>query len=205
MASAQWSAELAAIADRLRAIPDVEDVVTGADGNLWIVCAPDGRRADIEGSVRAALIEGGATPDTHFELVIRAAHFQRERVRFDSIRWQECPDNQVQVKVLLEWNGEAFEGEAIGERGHAIETRTAAAATLDALEKAVDSELGVRLTGVKAVRAFDAELLVVSLHREAQRQKLVGIVVIGDDPRRAAALAVLNALNRALGNWLVRS
>lgn len=205
MASAQWSAELAAIADRLRAISDVEDVVTGADGNLWIVCTPEGRRADIENSVRAALLEGGATPDTRFELVIRASHFQRERVRFDSIRTQECPDNQVRVNVVLEWNGESFDGEAIGERGETIEMRTGAAATLDALEKAVDAPLGVRLTGVKQVRAFDAELTVVSLYRiGTPSQKLLGAVLTRDDPHRSAAIAVLNALNRTLGNLLSR-
>jgi hypothetical protein len=136
---------------------------------------------------------------------VRASSLQRERVRFDSIERTEERDNQIGVTVALEWAGQTFRGAARGERGDTIEIRTAAAATVDALEKAVGAPLGIRLIGVKQVRAFDAELIVVSLNREEQRQKLVGIVVIGEDPRRAAALAVLNALNRSLGNRLLRN
>jgi hypothetical protein len=65
--------------------------------------------------------------------------------------------------------------------------------------------LSVRLVGVKQVRAFDAELTVVSLYRVgAPAQKLLGSVLTGTDPHRAAAIAVLNALNRTLGNLLSR-
>jgi hypothetical protein len=47
--------------------------------------------------------------------------------------------------------------------------------------------------------------MVASLYRSGPpRQHLVGAVVVGDDPHRAACIAVLNALNRILGNYLDR-
>lgn len=203
MASApQWTD--AAVQERLRTIPGVEDVVTGADGIIWLVCSPELRRSDVEKAAHEALAELSISPDQHVEIVVRAASLQRERVRFDSIERTETRDNRIRVAVSLEWGGESFLGEASGERGDAIEIRTAAAATIAALEKAVGAPLNLRLIGVKQVRAFDAELAVVSLNREDDHQKLVGIVVVGDNPRRAAALAVLNALNRSLGNRLTR-
>ncbi len=198
----QWTD--AGLHERLRAIPGVEDVVRTGGGDLWLVCSPDFRRRQIELAARDALANAGAA-DTPLELVVRASSLQRERVRFDSIDRVEARDNQINISVVLEWNAETFRGKASGERGDAIEIRTSAAATIDALEKAVGTSLGIRLIGVKQVRAFDAELIVVSLNRVEEGQKLVGIVVIGEDPRRAAALAVLNALNRALGNRLLRT
>ncbi len=194
----------AGLHERLRAIPGVEDLVVTAEGALWLVCSPDARRTSIEPAAREALSEAGAAA-VPIECVVRSATLQRERVRFDRIERIEQRDNQIHVGVFVEWGGETFEGGATGERGDAIEIRTAAGATIDALEKALGSSLDVRLIGVKQVRAFDAELIVVSLNRNEDRQKLVGIVVMGEDPRRAAALAVLNALNRTLGNRLLRA
>jgi len=193
----------AGLHERLRAIPGVEDVVPTAEGALWLVCTPDGRRNAIEPAAREVLAEAGVAA-VPLECVVRAATLQRERVRFDRVERNEQRDNSIHIDVHLEWNGQSFEGNATGERGDAIEIRTAASATIDALEKALGSSLDLRLIGVKQVRAFDAELIVVSLNRNEDRQKLVGIVVMGDDPRRAAALAVLNALNRMLGNRLLR-
>jgi predicted RNase H-like nuclease (RuvC/YqgF family) len=61
------------------------------------------------------------------------------------------------------------------------------------------------LLGVKAVRAFDATVVIVSLAThggESSDQRVVGSVLTEVDPGRAAALAVLNATNRILGNRL---
>lgn len=194
----------AGLHERLREIPGVEDVVPTAEGALWLVCTPDARRTAVEPAARTALADAGVAA-VPIECVIRASTLQRERVRFDRIERVEERDNQIHIKVCLEWGGAIHEGSATGERGLAIEIRTAATATIAALEKALGSSLDVRLIGVKQVRAFDAELIVVSVTRNTDRQKLVGIVVMGEDPRRAAALAVLNALNRTLGNLLLRT
>ena len=84
-----------------------------------------------------------------------------------------------------------------------MELRTISSASLAAIAALVPHDVKVRLAGVKMVRAFDAEMVVVSLYRpDDEPHNLVGAVVSGDDPRRAAATAVLNALNRLLGNYL---
>ena len=81
--------------------------------------------------------------------------------------------------------------------------RTSAAAALQALEQVLGEQLDIKLAGVKQVKAFDAELMVVALYKsKGAPTRLVGSVSVGDNPRRAAAVAVLNALNRLLGNYL---
>ena len=67
----------------------------------------------------------------------------------------------------------------------------------------VQPRLMFELLGVKAVRAFDATVVIVSLSARAeQTTRLVGSCLTEADPARGAALAVLNATNRLLGNYL---
>jgi hypothetical protein len=57
---------------------------------------------------------------------------------------------------------------------------------------------------VKHLRAFDSNLLIVSVSaREEDRlTRLVGCCLAETDTRRGAAMAVLHATNRVLGNYL---
>ena len=76
---------------------------------------------------------------------------------------------------------------------------------VDLGQAVAQSGLGFELLGVKAVRAFDATVVIVSLAAtggEGTDQRVVGSVLTETDPARAAALAVLNATNRILGNRL---
>jgi hypothetical protein len=189
----------------LEALPEVEAVIIDdSGGTIWLICARSAppRLAD---DARTILASHGLDPATiSIEVAIRGERLER-RARFDRIERFESTDRQVRIRAVLEWEGNAYYGDAIGEAGLAIELRTAAAAALDALERLTGQELGVRLVGVKQVRAFDAELTVVSLYRVgASAHKLLGTVLTGPDAHRAAALAVLNALNRHLGNLLSR-
>jgi hypothetical protein len=127
----------------------------------------------------------------------------RQRVRFMDLRRNIQPDQQIAYTVTLEWAGSEYSGSVSGEKGDAVELRTISAAALTAIAALVPHDVKVRLAGVKMVRAFDAEMVVVSLYRpDDEPHNLVGAVVAGDDPRRAAATAVLSALNRLLGNYL---
>ena len=57
------------------------------------------------------------------------------------------------------------------------------------------------LLGVKAVRAFDATVVIVSVAcHNGVAVRLVGSCLRETDLPRGAALAVLNATNRVLGN-----
>ncbi|HUF51042.1 MAG TPA: hypothetical protein VMN60_09430 [Longimicrobiales bacterium] len=135
--------------------------------------------------------------------LFRPEHRDRQRVRFVSVDSATLPDKQIRFTTTLEWSGRLYAGSATGEKGDTIELRTVASSALAAVSEIVSNEIALRLAAVKLVRAFDAEMVVVSLYRpDATPHNLVGAVVAGDDPRRAAATAVLNSLNRLLGNYL---
>jgi predicted AlkP superfamily phosphohydrolase/phosphomutase len=111
---------------------------------------------------------------------------------------------RCRARVVLSWPGSPeFEGVSEGLTSQAGELRCAAEACVLALTKAVKGELKLELLGVKAVRAFDANVVIVSLAVPTmpEGQRLVGCFLTPDaDPSKGAALAVLNATNRILGN-----
>jgi hypothetical protein len=127
-----------------------------------------------------------------------------ERLRFAEFVLDRLPNGRCRAKVGLTWrDSEAFTGESEGLASQAGELRCAAQACVHALGQAVQGGMAFELLGVKAVRAFDATVVIVSLSTSAEGdQRVVGSVLTEDDPARAAALAVLNATNRILGNRL---
>src|SRR6266516_1402488 len=127
-----------------------------------------------------------------------------ERLRFQDFAFQRLASGRCRAKVVLAAaDGRQFSGEAEGVISQAGELRCCADATVRALERVVQPKLGFELLGVKAVRAFDATVVIVSLsaRQEARASRLVGAYLTEDDPPRGAALAVLNATNRILGNF----
>jgi hypothetical protein len=128
-----------------------------------------------------------------------------ERLRFAEFVLDRLPNGRCRAKVGLTWkDSEAFTGESEGLCSQAGELRCAAQACVAALGQAVQGGMAFELLGVKAVRAFDATVVIVSLstNGEGTDQRVVGSVLTEDDAARAAALAVLNATNRILGNRL---
>lgn len=128
---------------------------------------------------------------------------RRERLRFLEFEFSRLPSGRCRSRVLLERQaGESFVGAAEGLGSPAGELRCAAQAAATAIEQAVDNKLSFELLGVKAVRAFDATVVIVSLscHDGAPATRLVGSCLSEHDHQRCAALAVLNATNRLLGN-----
>ncbi len=128
-----------------------------------------------------------------------------ERLRFAEFVLERLPNGRCRARVLLTWQeSNRYEGASEGLTSQAGELRCAAQACVNALAQAVPSGLGFELLGVKAVRAFDATVVIVSLaaQGEGRGQRIVGCVLTDADPSRGAALAVLNATNRLLGNKL---
>lgn len=127
-----------------------------------------------------------------------------ERLRFQEFGFQRLANGRCRARVLLTWSdGRRFEGSSEGVSSQAGELRCCAVAAVQALEQAVQPRLTFELLGVKAVRAFDATVVIVSLSaRTTEATRLVGSCLTEDDPPRGAALAVLNATNRLLGNYL---
>lgn len=131
------------------------------------------------------------------------------RLRFIGFDFERLPNGRCRAKVTLLWDPSSeYVGthEALG--SEAGELRCAAQATLNAIQEAVTGrgDLTCELLGVKSVRAFDTTVLIVSLvaQHEGTSQRLVGSFLAEDRPERGAAVAVLNATNRLLGNIFLR-
>jgi hypothetical protein len=128
-----------------------------------------------------------------------------ERLRFAEFTMDRLANGRCRARVGLTWkDSEQFAGESEGLASQAGELRCAAQACVNALAQAVQGGMGFELLGVKAVRAFDATVVIVSLaaHGEGNGHRVVGSYLTENDAARGAALAVLNATNRILGNRL---
>jgi len=201
MAGDELQVSPAELRTRLEAIHGVDHVIIDADiGEIWLVLRADVDPLAAEAAAREAADGTGFTISAAF----RPEQRERQRVRFVSLdRSPSATEPQVTFTVTLEWRGQEYTGSATGERSEPIELRTVAAAALNAIAALVPGEVVLKLAGVKQVRAFDAELLVVSLYRpDVAPHNLVGAVVVGEDALRTAVLAVLSGLNRLLGNYL---
>ena len=131
--------------------------------------------------------------------------FGEERLRFAEFLLDRLPNGRCRARVGLTWrNTEKFVGESEGLSSQAGELRCAAQACVDALVDAVQGKIRFDLLGVKAVRAFDSTVIIVSLATQSDKggHRVVGSYLTEDDTARGAALAVLNATNRILGNQL---
>jgi hypothetical protein len=126
----------------------------------------------------------------------------RRRVRFVSARVEAPRPGRAHGRVELEWGGQTAVGELEGESGHALELRLAAMATLAALDQVLDGRVKFQMVGIKPFRAFDADVVVALIRSDVDGKSLIGAALAADDPYRAASVAVLNATNRVLGNYL---
>ena len=129
----------------------------------------------------------------------------RERVRFLEFEFSRLPNGRCRARVVLErMVDERFVGVAEGLGSQTGELRCAAEAATDALSHTVPDDLRIELLGVKAVRAFDSTVVIVSLscHNGVPATRLVGSCITVEEVNRSAALAVLNATNRFLGNLI---
>ncbi|HEY4136843.1 MAG TPA: hypothetical protein VGN65_00200 [Casimicrobiaceae bacterium] len=129
---------------------------------------------------------------------------RRERLAFSDFTFSRTPSGQCSAEVALEWDNNMYVGRAIGQSSPLGDFRVASEATLRALEDFVKDAMSFELLGIKHVRAFDSNLLIVSvsLREGSQVTRLVGCYLAETDTRRGAAMAVLNATNRALGNFI---
>ncbi len=121
-----------------------------------------------------------------------------QRVRFVGFALDRFPNGDCRARVSLALGADdPVSGEAQGHGAEAGELRCSAQACLNALT-AVIRGTAFELLGVKAVRAFDSSVVIVSLATTGQERgpRLVGSCLTEDDLPKGAVLAVLNATNR---------
>lgn len=189
---------------RLESVPGVLRAIVEDGGDRVFLICEGAPHPDFESDVREAAVElGVATAALELGFCYTGRPDVQRRVRFAAVEVEHARANAATARVVLQWEGESFEGSAEGEVGGAFEIRTSAQATVHALQRVLDDRLTFQLVGAKALRIFDHDLVAVLLHSpEAPDRRLVGTSLVLDDMHRAAALAVLNATNRLVGSYL---
>lgn len=127
----------------------------------------------------------------------------RGRLRFTGYRFVRTPTGQCTAEVELTWtDGRTMTGRASGQSSPLGDYRIAADAALHAIEGFVAGIVRFEIIGVKAIKAFDANVVIVSIHahRDGPVATLLGCYLAEGDAIKAAAYAVLNATNRMIGN-----
>ena len=125
-----------------------------------------------------------------------------KRLKFISLEFENTSEGR-QAKVILGMQPDlTFIGTADCSEAAGGELRCAALATVDAIHQtAGEADRILELIGARAVKAFDATVVIVSLWARlgGGKRRLVGSYLAEDDKAKGAALAVLNATNRLLG------
>jgi hypothetical protein len=125
------------------------------------------------------------------------------RIKIQSVSY-EREGRRAKARVYLQAENRVLEGTAEGE---AQPHRLVAEATLNALKPLTPASVNIALLQVEETQgeAGRAIVNVVVLWENGEtRQELVGSALMRDDPYRAVAAAVLDALNRPLGRMLDR-
>lgn len=188
----------------LSALPGVERAIEdAASDRVFLICNSAEPEGAIMGAAREAVRAAGLEPGgLELEVAYRSAQPPARRARFAGVEVSRPDPATAAAEVSLEWAGERYTGRAEGEASSAGEMRTTGNATVKALE-AVFADARFTLVGIKAIRIFDTDLVAVLLHSpDARGRGLIGASLVTESIHHAAALAVLNATNRVLGNFL---
>jgi len=126
----------------------------------------------------------------------------RHRLRFEELTHHTDPDGRCRITVVLEWRGHSSQGVIDTLETHQGRVRGSAEAALAAAQAVAGDRVRLALVGVKAVKAFDGWVLVVSVMADADGKsvRLLGASSTEEEAglERASVQAVLNATNRLL-------
>ena len=146
-------------------------------------------------------------PSEHVAIPMTPAKQRSGRLRFAKFTYTRTPAGMGSAEVVLELDRVEFKGKATGQSSAMGDVRISAEAALKALHSFGEGDYRFELLGVKHLRAFDTNLLIVSvLVQQSDRTvRVVGCALAEADIQRGTALAVLNATNRILGDRLETS
>jgi hypothetical protein len=124
------------------------------------------------------------------------------RVLFGGIS-RESMENRVRIRVALNYAGRSFNGEVLGLDTPAARMRSAAAATLQAVDMTCVGRARFEVEHVTVVHAFEREYVLVTVLVSSpflgrRPIPLVGAHPVEVDDESAAAMAALKAVNRTL-------
>jgi hypothetical protein len=193
------------LVESLGKLPGVHRALAEEPGDrIFLICTSSEPGADILAAadelIGASDLQPGAVK---LQLLYPAPPLPTRRARFRGVSVEPLRTGECRATVKLEWDGKIFTGSADGEAIAAGEMRSCAQATIQALEGVIDGAARFSLIGIKSTRIFDTELVAVLLRSDqATAGQLIGSSLVTEDLQRASALAVLNATNRLLGNFL---
>jgi len=119
--------------------------------------------------------------------------------QFDEI----IDDDEATVTVTLAWNDQAYEGTAVGSPGEFARPRLIGEATLRAVESISGGKLALDLAAVATTDLGASRVAIAQVASKTLPSSLVGSAVIHEnDPAKATARAVLDAINRHLAQSL---
>jgi hypothetical protein len=131
---------------------------------------------------------------------------QDVRIRFTGLRLS-IDDDRIDVEVKLDKSGLEVVGSQ-GDLRHAGRLHeTIAGAALHAITELLDENIRLCLSTISEVEVHGrtALLAVVDAVQGRAVTSFVGCALVGRDPNESAVLAVLDALNRPLGKWKLRT
>ncbi len=132
------------------------------------------------------------------------------RLKYVGIDLELLSEDRFLIRVELEQRPGSTVVGVVESKGAELErVRSAAIASVKAVRNAigVDPEF-LQFLNLNTIRVFDTPIIAVSIaaHVGTDIQSLVGFCVVEEEsPVRAAALAVLNAVNRYLGAVVVKA
>lgn len=108
--------------------------------------------------------------------------------------------NRKRITVQIQGGGKIVVGEAMERMKSPNLFRTAAQATLDAIQKLIDHRVDVHLVDTATVRLdmHEVLLVIVSCEFPDREESFVGASFVGVRPAESAARATLDALNRRI-------
>ena len=122
------------------------------------------------------------------------------RLKLETVLFDRTPSGRCTAAVELKHeDGTKLMGMAEGHAGALGELRLVAEATLRALKAYLPSTIRLEILGVKPLRVFDANIIIVAVGTSGEGRvpgKLLGTDLADIDPIRATAKAVLNSTNR---------
>ena len=131
---------------------------------------------------------------------------RRERLSFEEFQLSRFPNGRCRATVRMGWTRDrSYSGESEGNQTLEGEVRAAAQAALAAADAATNGKIDLDLRGVKAMKVFDAWVVVVMVRAWSENGslKLLGAYPCPDeDTPRGAVMAVLDATNRVLKRHL---
>ncbi len=115
--------------------------------------------------------------------------------------------DEKHVQIVIQGAGKIAAGEAVERIDNPAPFRTAAKATITAIEKLLDRRIAVRLDDTATFRFGVREVLlvIVTCQIEDREETFVGASFVGARPFEAAARATLDALNRRIYNLTLQS